>query len=78
MDYDIKDVKLAKAGKLRIEWAAGQMSVLNLISNIHSQRKELAENILGGTEETTTGVIRLRSLEKKGAEKMMPILKEFF
>ncbi len=165
MDYDIKDVKLAKAGKLRIEWAAGQMPVLNLIrkefgrkkpfkgirigaclhvtaetanlmlalkaggaspflcasnplstqdevaaslvkdyrlpvfaikgeddktyykhinkvldcqplitmddgadliSNIHSQRKELAENILGGTEETTTGVIRLRSLEKKG------------
>lgn len=165
MDYDIKDVKLAKAGKLRIEWAAQQMSVLNLIrkrfgkkkplrgirigaclhvtaetanlmlalkdggasaflcasnplstqdevaaslvkdyllpvfalkgednrtyykhlnkvldsrpmitmddgadliSNIHSKREELAENILGGTEETTTGVIRLRSLEKKG------------
>ncbi len=165
MDYDIKDVKLAKAGKLRIEWAAQQMTVLNLIrkrfgkkkplqgvrigaclhvtaetanlmlalkaggastflcasnplstqdevaaslvkdyrlpvfaikgegnrtyykhinkvldsrpmitmddgadliSNIHSKREELAENILGGTEETTTGVIRLRSLEKKG------------
>ncbi len=165
MDYDIKDIKLAKAGKLRIEWAAQQMSVLNLIrkrfgkkkplrgirigaclhvtaetanlmlalkaggasaflcasnplstqdevaaslvkdyrlpvfairgednrtyykhlnkvldsrpmitmddgadliSNIHSKREELAENIFGGTEETTTGVIRLRSLEKKG------------
>jgi len=38
----------------------------DLISNIHSQRKELAENVIGGTEETTTGVIRLRSLEKKG------------
>lgn len=165
MDYDIKDVKLAKAGKLRIEWAAEQMPVLNLIrkgfsrkkplkgirlgaclhvtaetanlmltlkaggaspflcasnplstqdevaaslvkdyrlpvfaikgeddktyykhinkvldcqplvtmddgadliSHIHSQREELAENILGGTEETTTGVLRLRSLERKG------------
>ncbi|MCD5401533.1 adenosylhomocysteinase, partial [candidate division NPL-UPA2 bacterium] len=165
MDFDIKDVKLAKAGKLCIEWAAEQMPVLNLIrkrfgrkkplkgirlgaclhvtaetanlmltlkaggaspflcasnplstqnevaaslvkdyrlpvfaikgeddktyyehikkvldcrpmitmddgadliSTIHSRRKELAENILGGTEETTTGVIRLRSLEKKG------------
>jgi adenosylhomocysteinase len=38
----------------------------DLISNIHSKREELAENIFGGTEETTTGVIRLRSLEKKG------------
>ncbi len=165
MNYDIKDAKLAKAGKLRIEWAAGQMPVLNLISKrfsqkkplqgirigaclhvtaetanlmlalkaggaspflcasnplstqdevaaslvkdyhlavfaingeddktyykhidqvldsrplitmddgadlisrIHSQREELVENILGGTEETTTGVIRLRSLEKEG------------
>ncbi len=165
MDFDIKDVELAKAGKLRIEWAAEQMPVLNsirkrfnrkkplrgirigaclhvtaetanlmlalkaggaatflcasnplstqdevaaslvkdyrlpvfaikgednrtyykhinkvldsrpmitmddeadLISNIHSKRETLAANILGGTEETTTGVIRLRSLEKKG------------
>ncbi len=165
MDFDIKDIKLAKAGKLRIEWAAEQMPVLNLIrkrfgkkkplrgvrigaclhvtaetanlmlalkaggaspflcasnplstqdevaaslvkdsrlpvfaikgennttyykhinkvldvrpmitmddgadliSNIHSKREDLAENVLGGTEETTTGVIRLRSLEKKG------------
>ena len=165
MEYDIKDIKLAKAGKLCIEWAAQQMPVLNLIrkrfgkkkplrgirigaclhvtaetanlmlalkaggastflcasnplstqdevaaslvkdyhlpvfavkgennktyykhinkvldsqpaitmddgadliSNIHSKRKSLAKGVLGGTEETTTGVIRLRSLEKKG------------
>jgi len=38
----------------------------DLTSVIHRERKDLAGNILGGSEETTTGVIRLRSLEKKG------------
>ena len=37
----------------------------DLVSMIHSKRKELIKTILGGTEETTTGVIRLRSLENK-------------
>ncbi|MBW2119954.1 MAG: adenosylhomocysteinase, partial [Deltaproteobacteria bacterium] len=31
-----------------------------------SERKGLLSNVLGGTEETTTGVIRLRSMEKDG------------
>ncbi len=34
----------------------------DLVGTIHSRRQKLAENMLGGTEETTTGVIRLRSL----------------
>lgn len=34
----------------------------DLVGTIHSKRKELAKAMLGGTEETTTGVIRLRSL----------------
>jgi len=34
----------------------------DLVSTIHSEKAELAKSILGGTEETTTGVIRLRSL----------------
>ena len=38
----------------------------DLVSVIHSKRKDLVKDICGGTEETTTGVIRLRSLEKKG------------
>ena len=38
----------------------------DLVSMIHKKRQNLAEYILAGTEETTTGVIRLRSLEKKG------------
>lgn len=33
---------------------------------IHSTRTDLIKNIIGGTEETTTGVIRLRAMEKDG------------
>ena len=168
MDYDIKDIKLADKGKLRIEWASQQMPVLNLIkkrfekekplkdiklaaclhvtsetanlldtlkaggasvavcasnplstqddvaaslvkdykipvfavkgednktyyrhvhaildlqpnvtmddggdlvSTIHAERKEVLKNIIAGTEETTTGVIRFRSMEAKGVLK---------
>ena len=41
----------------------------DLVSTIHSQKKELVKNIIAGTEETTTGVIRLRSMEKDEALK---------
>ncbi|NLO04758.1 MAG: adenosylhomocysteinase [candidate division WS1 bacterium] len=34
----------------------------DLVSTIHSERTDLVEHIIGGTEETTTGVIRLRSM----------------
>ncbi len=34
----------------------------DLVSTIHSSRKELFKDIIGGTEETTTGVIRLKSM----------------
>lgn len=166
MDYDIKDIKLAQGGRLRIEWASNNMPVLNLIkkrfskekplrgirisaclhvttetgvladvlkaagaqvrvcasnplstqddvaaslvkdfqietfaikgedtrtyyrhinsaldikpqitmddgadlvSVIHKKRQDLIARILGGTEETTTGVIRLRAMQKDGA-----------
>lgn len=36
------------------------------VSVIHDERKDLAQHIIGGTEETTTGVIRLRAMEKDG------------
>src|SRR5205807_2878127 len=38
----------------------------DLVSALHSDRRELLENVIGGTEETTTGVIRLRAMEKSG------------
>ena len=150
MDYDVKDIKLAEQGKLKIEWAEASMPVLRLIkkrfkreqplttetanlmktlqaggadvrlcasnplstqddvaaslvahdgiavfaikgednqtyyrhiqsaiehrpqitmddgadvvSILHSKRKDLLKYVIGGTEETTTGVIRLRSM----------------
>jgi adenosylhomocysteinase len=48
---------------------APQLSVddgADLVTTLHTKRKDLLENVLGGTEETTTGVIRLRSLAKSG------------
>ncbi|MFH1074680.1 MAG: adenosylhomocysteinase [Candidatus Firestonebacteria bacterium] len=168
MNYDVKDLALAAAGKLKIEWANNQMKVLNLIkarfkrekplrgvrvaaclhvtsetanlmitlkeggadiclcasnplstqdevaaslvkdygiatfaikgednstyyrhleaalenkpqmtmddgadvvSMIHSKRKDLLKYIIGGTEETTTGVIRLKAMEVDGVLK---------
>lgn len=41
----------------------------DLVSTIHSQKKILIKEIIAGTEETTTGVIRLRSMEKNKALK---------
>ena len=38
----------------------------DLVSTIHKQPERFGRDILGGTEETTTGVIRLRSLEAQG------------
>ena len=42
----------------------------DLVSTIHQSHPELLANMLGGTEETTTGVIRLRAMHKDGALKM--------
>ena len=41
----------------------------DLVGIIHSSRTDLLENIKGGSEETTTGVIRLRAMEADGALK---------
>ncbi len=39
----------------------------DLVSTLHKDRTELLAHVLGGTEETTTGVIRLRAMAKDGA-----------
>lgn len=41
----------------------------DLVSEIHSSRPSLIKNMLGGTEETTTGVIRLRAMANEAALK---------
>ena len=38
----------------------------DLVATLHGERKDLMENMIGGTEETTTGVIRLKSLADQG------------
>lgn len=38
----------------------------DLVSTIHAERPELASKIIGSTEETTTGIIRLQALEAQG------------
>jgi adenosylhomocysteinase len=45
----------------------------DLVSRIHTKRNNLLADIVGGTEETTTGIIRLRNLEKSG-RLMYPIM----
>jgi len=42
----------------------------DLVSEIHKSRNELIDAMLGGTEETTTGVIRLRAMADSGALKI--------
>ncbi|HLL61083.1 MAG TPA: adenosylhomocysteinase [Candidatus Nitrosocosmicus sp.] len=39
----------------------------DLVGLLHSTRKELLKEVVGSTEETTTGVIRLRAMEKDNA-----------
>ena len=41
----------------------------DLVSTLHTARKDLVHHLIGGTEETTTGVIRLRAMAEKGVLK---------
>ncbi len=41
----------------------------DLVATIHREHRDLIEGIIGGTEETTTGVIRLRAMARDGALK---------
>jgi adenosylhomocysteinase len=41
----------------------------DLVGTLHSKRKDQLKNVKGGTEETTTGVVRLRAMEKDGSLK---------
>ena len=45
----------------------------DLVATLHATRPELAKHLIGATEETTTGIIRLEALEKQG-ELLFPTL----
>lgn len=38
----------------------------DLVTTVHTKRRELLGHIIGGTEETTTGVVRLRAMAREG------------
>ena len=39
----------------------------DLVSTLHLEHPEIADQVIGSTEETTTGIIRLQAMEKEGA-----------
>jgi adenosylhomocysteinase len=41
----------------------------DLVNMLHTKRPDLAEDVIGGCEETTTGVIRLKAMEREGSLK---------
>lgn len=57
------DELLRKAPQLTMDDGA------DLVTTIHTKYPQLIDHVLGGTEETTTGVIRLRAMAKDGALK---------
>ncbi len=61
--YQHIDTALANKPQLTVDDGA------DLVATIHTKRTDLISDVIGGTEETTTGIIRLRSLERKGGLK---------
>jgi len=72
MNYDIKDIKLAEKGSLRIEWANQSMPVLNLIRERFKKEKPLAGIRLSACLHITTETANLaQALKAGGAEVML-------
>ena len=71
MKYHIKDIRLAKKGKLRIEWAGHDMPVLNLIKSRFARQKPLANMRIGCclhvTSETANLMLTLKAAGAKVA-----------
>jgi adenosylhomocysteinase len=68
MKYDIKDIKLAKKGALRIEWARNNMPVLALIAARFKKEKPLAGyNIAACLHVTTETAVLAEVLKSAGA-----------
>lgn len=66
MHYDIKDIKLAKKGILRIEWAAKNMPVLSLIKERFSKEKPLKGLKIACCLHVTTETAVLADVLKSG------------
>src|SRR5512143_3134964 len=69
MKFDVKDLKLADKGKLRIEWANQSMPVLNLIRKRFEKEKPLKGVRLAACLHVTTETASLmQTLKAGGAE----------
>ena len=66
MDYDVKDLKSAKDGALRIEWANQNMSVLNRIQKRFKKEKPLKGVRIGACLHVTTETASLMQTLKAG------------
>jgi adenosylhomocysteinase len=64
--YDVKDIKLAKEGALRIEWANQNMPVLNRIQKRFAKEKPLKGVRLGACLHVTTETASLMKTLKAG------------
>ncbi|MDP3988386.1 MAG: adenosylhomocysteinase, partial [Candidatus Levybacteria bacterium] len=70
MNYDIKDIKLAPQGKLKIEWAKQQMPVLRLIEQEFTKEKPLKDLTLGACLHVTSETANLMITLKAGGAKV--------
>jgi adenosylhomocysteinase len=69
MKYDIKDIKLAPTGKLRIEWANENMPVLKLIRERFSKEKPLkGVKVSACLHVTTETAVLMHTLKSGGAD----------
>jgi adenosylhomocysteinase len=66
MKYDVKNIKLANDGKLRIEWAAQSMPVLNRIRQRFAKEKLFAGLKLAACLHVTTETAALMQTLKAG------------
>src|SRR5210317_1187857 len=70
MNYDVKDIKLAKDGALRIEWANQNMPVLNRIRKRFTKEKPLKGLRLSACLHVTTETASLMQTLKAGGAKV--------
>ena len=69
MKYDVKDMKLANEGKLRIEWASRHMPVLKLIQARFAKEKPFKGIHISGCLHITTETANLAvALQAGGAD----------
>ena len=69
MNYDVKDLSLAREGKLRIEWASREMPVVKLIKERFTREKPFKGIRISGCLHITTETANLgMALKAGGAE----------